>query len=76
VENLATVEVVNNEVEAEMLCSLLRDAGIECMHRMTNAAAGALGGMGAAGPHEVVVRSEDLEAARAVLDAQQSGEES
>jgi len=74
VEDLATVEVVNNEVEAEMLCSLLRDAGIECMYRMTNAAAGALGGLGAAGPQEIVVRSEDLAAARAVLDAQQTGE--
>jgi len=74
VEDLATVEVVNNEVEAEMLCSLLRDAGIECMYRMTNTAAGALGGLGAAGPQEIVVRSEDLAAARAVLDAQQTGE--
>jgi hypothetical protein len=73
--DLATVEVVPNEVEAELLCSLLREAGIECMYRQTDTAAGALGGLGAGGAQEVVVRAEDLAAAREVLAAQQSADE-
>jgi hypothetical protein len=30
------VEVAGNEPEAELLCSVLRGAGIECLPRLTN----------------------------------------
>jgi Putative prokaryotic signal transducing protein len=69
VDRLATIEVVGTESEAEMLCSLLRSAEIRCMHRLTNQGAGAFDGMAVGGPHEVLVRLEDLESARKVLRA-------
>jgi hypothetical protein len=68
-DDLATVEVVKTETEAEMLCSLLRTAGITCMHRVTNRGAGAFDGVPSGGPQEILVRGEDLVAAREVLDA-------
>jgi Putative prokaryotic signal transducing protein len=72
-EKLETVEVVKTEGEAELLCSLLRSAGITCMHRLTNQGAGAFDGMPVGGPHEVIVNSGDLAAARELLSAQRSG---
>jgi hypothetical protein len=69
-DDLATVEVVRTEGEAELLCSLLNGAGITCMHRLSNRGAGAFEGLAAGGPHEIVVRREDLASARGVLDAQ------
>jgi Putative prokaryotic signal transducing protein len=61
---LVPLTVVNNEMEAEVLCGELRAAGIECGHRPATSA-----GMGTAfmGPHEVLVQSDDLEAARALV---------
>ena len=47
-EALVVLDVVATEQEAEVICGLLRSAGV-------------------AGPYEVVVRAEDLEAAREVL---------
>ena len=66
-EELVVVDVVGSEPEAELLCSLLRSAGIECTRRQTNLGAGASDGLSISGPHEVVVRSEDAAAAREVL---------
>jgi hypothetical protein len=66
-DRLATIEVVGTEPEAEMLCSLLRSAGIECMHRLTNQGAGAFDGMAVGGPHEILVNAQDLKSARKVL---------
>lgn len=64
----ATLTVVGGETEAETLCGLLRANGIECFHRQTDYAAGAAdGGASWAGPTDVVVNSEDLEAARKLL---------
>jgi hypothetical protein len=68
-DELVPVEVTGSEAEAEMLCGLLRTAGIRCMHRLTNRGAGAFEGMPMGGPREVVVRPEDLESAREVLQA-------
>jgi Putative prokaryotic signal transducing protein len=70
VEDLATVDVVRTEGEAELICSLLKTAGITCMHRPTNWAAGVFDGMAVGGPREVVVNAEDLAAALEVVDAQ------
>jgi Putative prokaryotic signal transducing protein len=65
-DELVVVEVVGTEPEAELLCSLLRSAGISCARRQSNFGAGASDGM-PGGPQEVVVRAEDVESAREVL---------
>ena len=57
-----------------MLCGLLRNAGIECMYRVTDQGAGAFDGLAVGGPHEILVRREDMDAAREVLSAQSQGE--
>ncbi len=57
-----------------MLCGLLRSAGIECMYRVTDQGAGAFDGMSVGGPHEILVRREDMDAAREVLSAQSQDE--
>jgi hypothetical protein len=66
-DELAVVEVVATQAEAELLCSLLRSEGIRCTHRVSNYGAGAADGMAVGGPQEVIVRSEDLTSAREVL---------
>jgi hypothetical protein len=65
-DELVVVEVVATEPEAELLLALLRDAGIDSLRRQTNFGAGASDGL-PGGPQEVVVRAQDLEAAREVL---------
>ena len=60
------IDVVATEQEAEVICGLLRSAGIACLTRQTNVGAGASDGLTVTGPYEVVVRAEDLEAAREV----------
>jgi hypothetical protein len=64
---LVVVDVVATEPEAELLCSLLRSAGIECTSRQTNLGAGASDSLPVGGPQEVIVRREDAEAARDIL---------
>ncbi|HEY0416996.1 MAG TPA: DUF2007 domain-containing protein [Gaiellaceae bacterium] len=59
--------VVSGEPEAEMLCGLLRTEGIECASRDTEAIDSPLEDFTAAGPREVLVREQDLEAAKALL---------
>ena len=66
-DELVAVEVAGSQPEAEMLCSLLRNAGIACMPRLTNRGAGAGEGWGIGGQHEIMVRSEDAQAAREIL---------
>ena len=61
------VEVAGSQPEAEMLCSLLRSAGIACMPRLTSRGAGAGDGLGIGGQHEIMVRSKDAQAARKIL---------
>jgi hypothetical protein len=70
VDELAVVEVVRTEPEAELLCSLLRSAGIQCASRQTNLGAGAADGLSGVGPYEIIVRSEELSPAREVLREQ------
>ena len=65
-DTLVVLDVVATEQEAEVICGLLRSAGIACLTRQTNVGAGASDGLTVAGPYEVVVRAEDLEAAREV----------
>jgi hypothetical protein len=66
-DGLVVVDIFGTEQEAEVVCGLLRSAGIECLTRQTNVGAGASEGLTVVGPYEVVVRAEDLEAAREVV---------
>ena len=66
-DELVGIETVGTEFEADAVCGLLREAGIECGHRPTTMSAGVLGSVGQ-GAREVVVRAEDVERARAALD--------
>jgi hypothetical protein len=68
-ENGVVVAVAENEPEAEMLCNLLRDAGIECGYRDTPPIDSTIEDFTAAGRREILVHPDDLERARAVLPA-------
>lgn len=64
------VTVVADEMEAQIVCGLLRENGIECGYGRDNAAGGVpgiTGGFSIAGPTEVFVAEKDLEAAKEVL---------
>ena len=61
--------VVSSEAEAEMIRGLLATEGIESMHRPTNFGAGATDGFTPAGEREILVRPEQLEDARALLES-------
>ncbi len=62
--------IVPGEMEADVVCGLLRSAGIECGHRVTEETDSLLEGIASDGPREILVHESDLEAARAQLDAQ------
>jgi hypothetical protein len=61
--------LVPSEVEAELLCALLRTEGIECEQRPTNFSVGMMDGMPGGGPREVFVGEQDLARARELLAA-------
>jgi hypothetical protein len=65
--DVVVVTVVSGEPEAEVVCGLLRSAGIECAYRDTQAIDSPLEAFTAAGPREIVVRAADLEAAKELL---------
>ncbi len=58
---------VHDEQEAEIVCGLLRSAGIECGHRLTEETDSVLEEFQSGGPHEIVVHQSDLEAAQTLL---------
>ncbi len=62
------VKVVSGESEAEVVCGLLRSAGIACAYRDTTAIDSSLEEFTAAGPREILVHESDAEAARALLE--------
>jgi len=63
--------VVSGESEAEVVCGLLRSAGIKCAYRDTDAIDSSLEDFMAAGAREILVGAPDLEAAKQLLaDAQ------
>jgi len=66
-DDWVVVGVARSEPEAELLCSVLRGAGIECLPRLTNSGAGAGDGLGTFGAHDILVSSADAEAARDLL---------
>jgi putative signal transducing protein len=61
--------VVSGEPEAEVVCGLLRSAGIDCVYRDTEAIDSPLEDFTAAGPREILVQESDLDAARELLAA-------
>jgi hypothetical protein len=63
----AVVEVAGSEAEADLLCSVLRSAGIECLPRLTNSGARAGDGLGTVGPHDILVSPQDAQDAREIL---------
>jgi len=67
-DDAVVVRVVSDEPEAQIVCGLLRSAGIECGYRDTDAVDSQLEDFTPAGPREILVRPTDLEAARALLD--------
>jgi hypothetical protein len=68
-DGTVVVKVVSGQSEAEVVCGLLRSAGIECAYRDTEAIDSSLEDFMAAGSREVVVRDADLEAAKELLAA-------
>jgi hypothetical protein len=67
------VTVVSSGTEADLVCGLLRSAGIECGYRDTDAIDSQLEEFIADGPREVLVHASDLDAAREVLAEAASG---
>ena len=61
------VKVVSDEPEAEIVCGLLRSAGIDCFYRDTETIDSPLEDFTAAGRREIVVAAADAEAARQLL---------
>ena len=69
-DDLVVLEDYPTETEAELVCSILRDAGIPCYQRQSSLSAGMTDGLPAGGPREVVVRAEQASRARKVLEEQ------
>jgi hypothetical protein len=67
VDDWVVVDVAGSEPEAELLCSVLRGAGIECLPRLTNSGAGAGDGLGTVGAHDILVSPQDAQDAREIL---------
>jgi hypothetical protein len=61
------VKVVASGPEAEIVCGLLRSAGVECSYRDTPALDSLLEEFTPSGPREILVLKSDLETAQAVL---------
>ena len=68
-DGAVVVKVVSSQSEAEVVCGLLRSAGIECAHRDTDAIDSSLEDFMAAGAQEILVHQSDLEAAKELLAA-------
>jgi hypothetical protein len=69
-DSRVVVTVVPGEPEAEMVCGLLRSAGIGCGYRGTEAIDAPLEDFIAAGSQEILVHEADLAAAKELLAAQ------
>ena len=65
------VKVVSGVAEAEVVCGLLRSAGIDCAHRDTDQIDSSVEDFIAAGAQEILVRESDRRAAEELLAAAQ-----
>ena len=61
------VTTVSDELEADLVCGLLRAGGIECGHRVTEQVDSRFDGIASDGPREIIVHKADLDRARALL---------
>ena len=61
------VTTVSGLSEAEVVCGLLRSAGIKCAYRDTEAIDSSLEDFMAAGSREILVHQSDLDAAKELL---------
>jgi hypothetical protein len=68
-EEPVVVLTVSGLSEAEVVCGLLRSAGIKCAYRDTEAIDSSLEDFMAAGSREILVHEADLEAAKELLAA-------
>ena len=66
-DGTVVVKVVSGMSEAEVVCGLLRSAGIDCGYRDTEAIDSPLEDFIAAGAQEILVHESDLEAAKELL---------
>jgi hypothetical protein len=69
-DDAVVLKVVSSVSEAEVVCGLLRSAGIECAHRDTDAIDSPLEDFIAAGAQEILLHETDLAAAKELLAAQ------
>jgi Putative prokaryotic signal transducing protein len=72
-EDLVRLTAVADHGEANLICSLLRVNGIVCFDRVLDMFGETAGQFGAW--REIVVRRDDLEAARELLAAEPQGDE-
>jgi Putative prokaryotic signal transducing protein len=70
-DDAVVLRVVSGESEAEVVCGLLRSAGIDCAHRDTEAIDSPLEDFISAGAQEILVHQSDLETAKELLAAQE-----
>jgi Putative prokaryotic signal transducing protein len=66
-DGAVVVKVVSGVSEAQVVCGLLRSAGIECAYRDTDAIDSSLEDFIAAGAQEILVHEADLESAKELL---------
>jgi hypothetical protein len=66
-DDTVVVKVVSGESEAQVVCGLLRSAGLECAYRDTEEIDSSLEDFMPAGAREILVHQSDLEAAQALL---------
>jgi hypothetical protein len=58
---------VPNEMEADVICGMLRTNGIECGHRKTDMAGAWTIGFASGGPTEILVDESKLDEARKIV---------
>jgi hypothetical protein len=66
-DEIVRLTIVHDELEAELLCSRLREEGIECAHRQTDWSAAVGRGLPSGLPCEVVVQAADLAKAQRIV---------
>ena len=66
-DDTVVLTVVSGQSEAEVVCGLLRSAGIECGYRDTEAIDSSLEDFMAAGSREILVHQSDVEDAKELL---------
>jgi hypothetical protein len=65
--SVVALTIVHDEMEAEVICGLLRTNGIECGFRKTDMAGAWTAGFASGGPTEVLVDDAKLDEARKLL---------